>query len=77
MKATLQFQCTACNKVHRYPDHAEECCPPEIRDVWICDICGDVYEEKKEAEECCVKKHNPKIYCPKCMRFPKYEMDYE
>jgi hypothetical protein len=42
-----------CGGMHSFEDDARECCPPEVREVFVCLDCGDWHQEKAEAESCC------------------------
>ena len=47
-----KWRCLNCRMVHDEEFEAEECCPVEIREVWICPTCGDVFNDQAEAIAC-------------------------
>lgn len=48
-----RWECCECNKRHSSEYAAEECCRPEIYQVWGCPVCGEFFDTKAEACECC------------------------
>lgn len=65
---TRAYQCTACDGIHdRYTD-AEECCQPDVIDVWQCDKCGEDYESEHDAAGCCAGIPDSNNRCPVCHR---------
>lgn len=45
--------CDRCETIHDDEFDAEDCCKPEVWDVWVCVECGQDYELRQEADECC------------------------
>lgn len=48
----IRYRCEECGEVHKDEDAAEECCRPEIAEVFVCPSCDEEYEEEKDAETC-------------------------
>lgn len=47
------WQCGSCDEVHDYEYLAEECCQPDINEIYGCIECGAHHDEKNEAIKCC------------------------
>lgn len=66
------YECLRCNEVHENEDRAEECCRPEVGEVWLCDVCDGAHDDEPDAEKCCagrVKAVGPEtVRCPSCGR---------
>lgn len=66
------YECGSCNEVHEYESSAEECCRPEVNEVWVCDICGEAHDDHEAAVNCCVGKVKARgtdtVRCPSCYR---------
>jgi hypothetical protein len=66
------YECGSCNEVHEFHHQAEQCCRPEVNEVWQCDVCEAAHDDKEDAEQCCV--HSVKalgvetVQCPSCLR---------
>jgi len=48
-----KWQCGECHELHDTEDDAEDCCRPNITQVYLCPKCGDACQYKDEAIECC------------------------
>lgn len=66
------YECGCCNEVHDYESSAEDCCRPEVNEVWTCDLCSEAHSEKEDAVNCCVGKVKTRgadtVRCPSCYR---------
>ncbi|MGS0735529.1 hypothetical protein ACVBEG_02985 [Pseudomonas sp. GG8] len=66
------YECGSCSEVHSTHYAAEDCCRPEVGDVWLCDICDAAHDEKDDAEQCCINSvkslGNEAVRCPACFR---------
>lgn len=66
------YECGSCNEVHQYESSAEDCCRPEVNEVWTCDVCEEAHDEKEDAEKCCASKVKARgtetVRCPTCYR---------
>ena len=64
-----KYQCSQCNQVHETHYQAEECCQPEVYDVWECTECGETHDTKEQAVACCpLLPDAPGQVCPSCLR---------
>lgn len=37
--ATKMYMCCSCDELHKRETDAEECCKPEVEEVYLCDAC--------------------------------------
>ena len=51
--AVKMYQCSICGEVHEGYWTAEECCPPEVDEVWLCPECEEIHGTEDEALACC------------------------
>lgn len=51
--AITRYQCGRCDKIHDYEHDAEECCMPDIYELYFCDICDKKHNRVAQADECC------------------------
>lgn len=52
MDPQLKYKCSECGEVHDDHYEAEECCKPEVYDVYACPICKSNFDDIDEAMEC-------------------------
>jgi hypothetical protein len=52
-KVTQKWECGYCNEIHNREYDAEECCRPEVFEVYICPVCDDSHYSEDDAIECC------------------------
>ncbi len=66
------YECSACNTVHEFHHLAEDCCQPEVNDVWLCDTCDESHDDEESAVKCCNGKvkavGETVVRCPSCYR---------
>ena len=48
-----QYQCESCDGIHNHVFDAEECCRPEIHEVYVCPLCKGVSYTEADAINCC------------------------
>jgi len=48
-----KYQCSCCETVHENTWDAEECCLPDVWEIWECQGCEKTYETNAEAVICC------------------------
>lgn len=46
------FRCSECGEEHDAFRYAEECCPPEIIELYQCPICKEKHREYEDAKIC-------------------------
>ncbi len=59
------WQCGSCDEIHDFEYLAEDCCQPEINEVYGCMECGSHHNSKNEAIACCESAGER---CPNCSR---------
>lgn len=53
VEAKRVYMCSVCESVHDNEYQAEECCPPEVWELWQCPFCEETHDTEEEALECC------------------------
>lgn len=48
-----QWKCNECGDLHITEWRAEQCCPPQVGQVYVCPVCGDEHHTEKDAIACC------------------------
>lgn len=48
-----QYQCDHCDTIHDRESQAEECCTPEVFEVYVCPVCKNPHNKEADAIECC------------------------
>jgi hypothetical protein len=71
MDAEERYRCGDCGELHEEPDQAEECCRPEVQDVWICGKCEKTFDvsytkndnkaQEAAANACCCDEEGNEI----------------
>lgn len=60
-----QYQCDQCDGIYDHKTYAEECCQPEVHEVYVCPVCSIAHHSESLAIECCdVDPLNLPIYLP-------------
>jgi len=47
-----KWRCNDCYEIHDSEDHAVDCCPVDVRAVFVCPHCAVDYCTELEADEC-------------------------
>lgn len=53
LEAKRVWMCSVCETVHDNEYEAEECCPPEVWEMYQCPVCDETHDTEEEALECC------------------------
>ena len=53
MEIKRVYICSVCETVHNDEWAAEECCPPEVWEMWQCPVCEETHDTEDEALACC------------------------
>lgn len=56
MAITKKYRCCECDDLHDTEDAAYECCPPQVKPVWICGKCNEEHESLLLASNCCLEE---------------------
>ena len=48
-----KWKCCECGELHEHEDDALDCCPPEVREVYVCPICTKDHNQQIMAFDCC------------------------
>lgn len=48
-----KWECDRCGDIHDHEYDAEDCCRPEVHQVFLCPTCEDVHEAHDDAVNCC------------------------
>jgi len=51
-----RFECSACHELHIEELDAEDCCRPQVWEVFVCLICQEQHGDEDEAEDCCAEE---------------------
>jgi len=52
-KLEPQFRCGECSTLHSQEYQAQECCAPEISEIYMCPQCGSEQVCEEDAFDCC------------------------
>jgi hypothetical protein len=73
-KRYLRYLCPSCEKTHESEFSAQECCPPEVEEVYVCPECEETHGTADDAEKCEAGHGNEFVSdplslakCPVCM----------
>jgi hypothetical protein len=61
MNGKLMYRCDLCDEVHEHEFQAEDCCPPSVSEVWVCETCESTNWDLAEADACC-QADGPEAY---------------
>lgn len=54
MNHRKMYECGECRDLHEHDWDAEECCKPDVAEVFVCGECGEQHDLEKDAIFCCV-----------------------
>jgi hypothetical protein len=64
MEIKRVYICSVCETVHDDEWAAEECCPPEVWEMWQCPVCEGTHDTEEEALDCynkCLGNDDPLV----------------
>jgi hypothetical protein len=59
--AKIGWECGRCGDVHDWEDDAQECCQPEVKEVYLCAECEEVHKTELEADNCCLPEDDDSL----------------
>jgi len=65
-----RYECSSCNERHDDEGDAEDCCKPEVFEIYICPSC-EVEHDLREDAQACLEGHSTGDMadsCPCCLR---------
>ena len=48
-----KYECGECGEIHDDEDEARYCCPPSVKEVFVCPLCEIYHKEEADALDCC------------------------
>lgn len=70
----VKHQCGACMELHDCEEYAQECCAPDVMEIYLCPVCDSEHDTHEGAEKCVVSHFEIPIldseHCPNCLRPP-------
>ena len=75
-RVTKRWMCGSCNETHEQEWDAEDCCKPDVYEVYLCPVCNDDWGSEESALKCCPDKEAPEP-CTQLLPDPAFVFNTE